>query len=66
MSVHSLATILGLLLAMIGTHVAYTSPNPPGRPVVSSASDRLLRVLITMNTLSYIKVRAKHNVPATQ
>jgi len=68
MTVHSLAKILGLLLATVGAHVAYTSPNPPGvtggRPVVSSVYDRLLRVLITMGTLGYIKVRAKYNMAA--
>jgi len=68
MNVHPLVGIPGLLLATVGLHVAYTSPNAPppaeSHPAVSSLEERILKswALIAIHTPGYIKVRTEHNV----
>jgi hypothetical protein len=57
--------ILGLLVATLSLHVAFTAPNPPAaeesQQGVSSLGDRILRVMIKMRTLDYVKVRTNFN-----
>ena len=58
-----LAKVPCLLLATVGLHVSFTSPNPPAsvenRPPVSSLADRIMRGMLTMRMIEYFKVRAK-------
>jgi hypothetical protein len=58
--------IPGLLLATLSLHVAFTPPNPPAseesRQGVSSLGDRILRVMIKIRTLDYVKVRINFNM----
>lgn len=52
-----------LLLVTGYHHLTYTSPNPPAsaksRQFVPSMADRVLKGMITIHTLDYVKVRIK-------
>lgn len=62
--------VLGLLVATLSLHVAFTAPNPPAsgesQQGVSSFGDKLLRAMIKIRTLDYVKVRTNFNVVTWQ